>query len=139
LRIPFLLSETLTPTQKRQLLSVIFGQNLSLVEGTATLLIVEAICFYRTGSFVFIDIALAAFLVLVLRLTISAWYWCSSASSQISNHSCPNVWTRRFTIGAAATAFLWGLTDFCTISGFEDEGIKLFVLLVRKRQADPIW
>ncbi len=132
MRIPLLLSSpTLTSKQKWQLLSVIFGQNLSLVEGSSTLLIVEAICFYRTWSFIFVVMAAAALFVLILRLIISAWYWRANAPDQISNGPHLEAWASRFTIGAAATALLWGLTDFCVVLGFDDEALKFFVLLVQ--------
>jgi diguanylate cyclase (GGDEF)-like protein len=121
----------LTSTQKWQLLSVIFGQNISLVEGSLTLLIVEAICFYRTWSFTFFGIAAVVSLVLILRLIVSVWYRHANTLGQISKDTDLDAWAGRFTIGAAATALLWGLTDFCVVLGFDDEALKLFVLLIQ--------
>lgn len=132
MRIPFLLvSETSTPTQKRQLLSIIFGQNLSVIEGSATLLIVEGICYYRTSAFIFADIAAATVLTLILRLILSALYWRSNTPNESPNDPSPDLWASRFTIGAIATGLLWGATNFYVILGFDDEVIKLFVLLIQ--------
>jgi len=109
---------------------VIFGQNLSLVEGSLTLFIVEIICYYRTGAFVFIEIAGAALVVLVLRLILSLKYWRAKAAGRIPNDYLEG-WATRFVIGAAATALLWGFTNFSVVSYFDDEPLKLFVLLVQ--------
>jgi diguanylate cyclase (GGDEF)-like protein len=132
LKIPFLLSSpTLGAAQQARMLSMLYAQPRSLVEGSFALTALLGVCLVRTGSRAFVALAAATLVVLALRLLHCGWFHrCQAAGSPPAGRSA-EAWARDFTIGATGTALAWGVTDLVAILGFPDHPLHLFVLMVQ--------
>jgi diguanylate cyclase (GGDEF)-like protein len=130
LRIAYLLSpDVLRPVQQWRLVSSLYGQKLSLVEASSALIAINGICALRTGWLGFAALAGATLVVLALRLLHIASYHHVNSWGLKTNGRDPEAWARAFTVGAAATALLWSLTEIWVILGFDDPPLQLLTLL----------
>jgi diguanylate cyclase (GGDEF)-like protein len=139
LRLPVLLSlpdslleEGWAPEQDWRLVSSLYAQPRSLVQGGLALVAVLAVCWWHTGGAAFIGMAVCAILILALRLRHRAWFWrMRNAAGGPAGEPGPRGWGLEFTLGAWSAAALWGATDLCVVWQSTDPDLQLFVLTVQ--------
>jgi diguanylate cyclase (GGDEF)-like protein len=128
---PVLLSAgELAPAYRWQLVRSLFTHT-TLIEGCLGVAIAPAFCLVRTGWVGFAVLTVAALLVLPLRLALQHRFHRQSRNAAGVPAGSPEDWAWRFTVGGALTAGVWGLTDFCVMTRFDDPVMQLFVLAVQ--------
>ena len=132
IRVPALLSgDTLAPDYRWRLAASLFAQRRSLLEGSAALGSVLAVCLVRAGWVGFATLLASAVLVLAQRLVLERAFTQAMRMAGARGRHTPDEWALRFTVGAMATAALWGITDFCVLTLFADPVLQMFVVMVQ--------
>ncbi len=123
----------LSPALRWRLVSSLFAQQRSLIEGSISLAIVTLICWGRTQWRGFAVLAALTGASTVARLVL-AWAFARrvrGARVDLEPEAGrPEIWARRFTAGAVTTAALWGATICCAFVGFRDDVMQMFVIMV---------
>lgn len=97
-----------------------FGQPGSLVIGSLAMTILGIACYVRTGAPWLAGWSAATLVVLLARLLLARAYWRQETRQD------PELWARRFTIGAWSTGLLWAVISVVMVT----EGDPLTHLLV---------
>ena len=97
-----------------------FGQPGSLVIGSLAMTMLGTACHVRTGAPWLVGWSAATLVVLLARLLLARAYWRQEPRQN------PELWARRFTIGAWSTGVLWAVISVVMVT----EGDPLTHLLV---------
>jgi diguanylate cyclase (GGDEF)-like protein len=130
MRVGVLLSShASSETQRWQLVSSLYDQVRSLIEGSVALLGLLAICALYTGWWGFWAQAAVALVVTIVRL----FHWRGFVRARRAAHSTrsPEAWARDYTIGICTMASLWATTVAIVTFRFQDMQLLGFVLLVQ--------
>jgi diguanylate cyclase (GGDEF)-like protein len=132
IHVPLLLSgDQLAPDYRWRLAGSLFAQRRSLLEGSFALGGVLAVCLARTGWAGFATLMAGLALVLAQRIVLEQEFRQTMAAAGARTRHSPDDWARRFTVGAIATAALWGIADVCVFTLFADPVLQMFVVMVQ--------
>jgi diguanylate cyclase (GGDEF)-like protein len=131
MRFGVILSSTaLSDAQRWQLVSSLYNQIQSMVEGTAALLITLAICASYTGWRGFW--ALAGTTVLVTSLRLAHWRRFVRARRDVRRAArTPEAWACDYTVGICTMATLWACVVVSVTFLFRDMQLLSLVLLLQ--------
>jgi diguanylate cyclase (GGDEF)-like protein len=116
--------------QRWQLVSSLYDQVRSLIEGSVALLLTLAVCAAYTGWWGFAALAGTTAALTLVRL----FHWRAFVQARRGG-GCgarsPEAWARDYTIGICAMAALWALTVCGATFAVRDMQLLLFVLLIQ--------
>lgn len=122
-------NEELSPANRWRLVSHLYGQRRSLIEGCVALAGVQIVCELRTGWPVFGLTGALVMAMLVCRLLLSRAF-ARRRKILVAHPPTAETWATRFVIGAFATAMFWALTNVLTFFFFDDTPMQMFVVMV---------
>ncbi len=132
LRSPVLLVPPDWPIAHRwRLVSTLYAQRGSLVEGTLATALVVVTCLVRTHWAGFCALLAACVAVLAARLVQAHAFRRAVCPPQDSRATTPEYWALHFTIGAALAVLVWGATDLAVMTRTNDPVTQLFVFMVQ--------
>jgi diguanylate cyclase (GGDEF)-like protein len=122
-------SKALSDEQRWRLLSSLYDQVRSLIEGSVALVATLAICAWYTGWWGFW--ALAGVTLVATCVRLMHWRWFGRVRHAGRNGRSPEAWARDYTIGICAMASLWAATVLSIAFRIHDTQLLLFVLLIQ--------
>ncbi len=132
IRLPvLLLGGELAPEYRWRLVHSLFAQRRSLLEGSLAFAAVLAVCLARTHWLGFATLLVATLLVLGLRIALERTFTRAMREPAGRLRHSADAWARRFSVGAMATAALWGITELCVFMRFNDPLMQMFVTMVQ--------
>jgi hypothetical protein len=130
MRVSVLLSsEKLSLAQRWQLVSSLFDQVRSLIEGSVALFVTQLICGAYTGWPGFDG--LAALTVGVTAARLLQWRRFVRARREHPGARSPEEWGRHYTLGVCVMVSLWAATVASVTFRIHDMQLLLFVLLIQ--------
>ena len=123
-------SPALSSAQRWQLVSSLYDQVRSFIEGSVALLATLAICAWYTDWPGYAWLAGATAVVTSMRLL--HWRWFGRARGAGGPHArSPEAWAWDYTAGICTMAALWAATVVCVTFHSHDMQLLLFVLLIQ--------
>ena len=126
-----LAADELAPEYRWRLVTTLFAQRRSLIEGSLALAGVELVCLARTGWPGFAALAVMATAAMLARLAVAQRFAQRTGTALGHRMLTPEAWAGRFTVGAIATSLLWCATNVCAFFGFSDPVMQMFVVMVQ--------
>jgi len=129
MRINILLSsESLSEAQRWKLVSSLYDQVRSMLEGSLMLLATLGLCVFRTNWWGFWALAGVMCAVTFLRLLHLRRFLRARAARSTGS---PEAWALEFVLGMFTVAALWAVTVVCVIFRFHDIYLLMCVILVQ--------
>jgi diguanylate cyclase (GGDEF)-like protein len=130
MRVTVLLSsDALSEAQRWQLVSSLYDQVRSLIEGSVALVVTLLVCVSYTGWRGFRALAAATVVVTIIRL--AHWQVFVRDRRNGRHARAPEAWARDYTIGICTIAALWASTVLSISLLFHDMQLLMFVLLIQ--------
>ncbi len=125
-----LAADELAPEYRWRLVTTLYAQQRSLIEGSVALAGVDLVCLGMTRWPGFAGLALAALAIMAARLVLAHRFERRPGAASGHPIVTPEAWAGRFTLGALATSVLWCATNMCAFLGFRDPMLDMFVVMV---------
>jgi len=123
-------SRCLSDAQRWQLVSSLYDQVRSLIEGSVALLVTLCVCAFYTGWWGFWALAATALVVTALRLLHRRGFVRARREGG-DGAASPEAWARDYTIGICIMALLWAAMLICVTFQSRNMLLLTFVLLVQ--------
>jgi diguanylate cyclase (GGDEF)-like protein len=123
-------SDELWPSFRWRLVKLLYAQYRAMLEGSAALALVEAICAYRTGSSIFLALLAAVLATTAGRYVLTIWFRRNERRDYPQQGGTPEMWARRFVAGLVCSSILFGATTLVVCLDFHDPALQLLVFMV---------
>jgi diguanylate cyclase (GGDEF)-like protein len=125
-----LAADELAPEYRWRLVTTLYAQRRSLIEGSVALAGVDVVCLAQTRWAGFAVLAALALAAMAARLRLARRFERRQGAASGHTVLTPESWASRFTSGAMVTSLLWCATNVCAFFGFNDPVTDMFVVMV---------
>lgn len=125
-----LAADALAPEYRWRLVTTLYAQKRSLIEGSLALAGVDLVCMAQTQWPGFAVLAFVALAAIAARLELARRFEQRPGAAMGHKVLTPEAWAGRFAVGAMITSLLWSATNICAFFGFSDPVMDMFVVMV---------
>jgi diguanylate cyclase (GGDEF)-like protein len=125
-----LAADELAPEYRWRLVTTLYAQRRSLIEGNVALAGVQLVCLLRTGWPGFAALIALVAATTAARLALAHRFTERTGAAGGHRTLTPEAWAGRFTVGAITTSLLWCATNIAAFFRFSDPVMQMFVIMV---------